>query len=116
MTNLEARRMVVQLAALTEERSRPEQTALLDVARKVDKQTNKQTIGNPSLAGVLAGPCDFTGAHDKTCICRGRGEQVRKPVNGWSRLADLVVATWDRPEPAAPKRTELDGQLQIDVP
>ena len=96
MTAAQDLAIIVDLACLTEDRSRTEQRALLAVAKRVDKAINAQTGTNPHLPknrGVMPPPCTYSDDHDKkTCACRG--DQVAwEPVTGWSRRVHQVEAT-----------------------
>ena len=85
---------VLHLAALTEDRTRAEQKALDRLAAKVDKQRNRQGDhygGNwPPGATLENRPaCTYSADHPKSCPCRGSG-LAHTPVDGWSRLAEVV--------------------------
>lgn len=60
MTDLERRRLVLEVALLTEDRSREEQRALLDFALRLDNEANRLTVTNrrprdePAYVYVLA--------------------------------------------------------------
>ena len=86
---------LLHLAALTEDRTKAEQKALERLAAKVDKQRNRQgthhPLGNwPKGATVGNRPaCTYSPDHPKSCPCRGDG-LAHTPVDGWSRLAEVV--------------------------
>lgn len=90
--------LVVQLAALTEDRDPAEQKALERIALRVDRAINRQVSNNPHLPahGRAAGtrgapPCSYPSiVHDKTCPgCHGDGVSW-EPTDGWSRLTAEV--------------------------
>ena len=101
MSRVDDLRLVVRLAALTDDRTRGEQGALERVAREVDRAVNKQTSTNRSLPmnalvrlapdGTCTGPpCTFSEDHAKDlCPCRGSGVAA-EPKDGWSRLGEEV--------------------------
>jgi hypothetical protein len=114
MTALDDLALVVQLACLTEDRSKAEQKALLAIAQDVDRKWNRQASSNPKVrrewlrlgcptvlripaTGPKSGdvPCTYSTDHPKTCPCRGDGYAV-EPEGGWSRLVALVEETWGR--------------------
>lgn len=71
MRKIEQLAVVIELACLTEDRSKKEQKALLDVARRVDRERNRLTLTNPRVEyGVL---------------------REHSNLVGW------VESTWDRP-------------------
>lgn len=89
-------RMVVELALLTEDRTRAEQAALRRVAARVDRVHNRQTTTNPKLRGWPISlrdlpPCTYPtlDEHGKACVCRGDGRAI-EPEGGWSLLARQV--------------------------
>lgn len=100
MSELDDLRTIIELASVTESRTKKEQSALRRVAKKVDREWNKQTGTNKRIN--LYEPyihCDYTAGkqpHPKDCVCRaGKGgpgmtDLVRKPEGGWSRLSWLV--------------------------
>lgn len=93
MTTAEDLAVVVELALLTEDLTRPERAALLRVAQRVDREINRQTTSNPHLDGGVGldvmPPCTYPGDHGKTCVCRGDGV-AREPRGGWSLLARRI--------------------------
>ncbi len=64
--------LVVEMACLTEDRTRAEQAALLRVAARRDSAINRQTVANPHLdrgRGSVPPPCTGSAARDR--IARG---------------------------------------------
>lgn len=104
MRALDEMRMVIELACLTENRTRGEQSALRAVAHRADAEANAQTCSNPTLKNQPEGPCDFQPGPPEThvkCKCSPAGGVelerpllVRKPRDGWWRLETLVEQTW----------------------
>ena len=87
--------IVVDLACLTADRDRAEQRALLAVAKRADREINRQTTSNPHLPkgrGSVPPPCTYSTDHPKTCACRGDGV-AWEPTCGWSRRVAWVEAT-----------------------
>lgn len=98
-TRLDDDARVLRMAAEIAARTRPEQLALLRVARRIDAEWNAQTIDNVRLRGVESGPCTYSDDHTK-CKCapprKGAPPMlVREPRGGWSRLTALVEDTYE---------------------
>ncbi len=106
MTKLEQLRLVIELACLTEDRTKAEQTALLAIAHRADSDANAQVSNNSVLRGVIPSECTYRPGppetHDRphdNCKCapavKGAPRLlVRMPPGGWWRLAEDVAETW----------------------
>jgi hypothetical protein len=131
---------VIRLACLTEDRSRAEQTALVETARRTDRAWNSQLMTNRRVAATakrLGYPLVLTITHDgkrsgvrctyqdwlaggrevppsehpKACACRGDGYAL-EPEGGWSRLVMEVLESWQPVEATTARSGSTGGPKQ----